>query len=382
MSSNYELIKKCQPRINLTGCELTFAYCEEQYVYNGHVIETHLCVEFKINGKGKINLQELFSSGAEQLSKLAGRRLYIKQSQQTYSGTRIYLLLSESATASPSTKRRFRKNKLIHCKSKQVDEEIIDSPAQQNTPCQTLAANLNQPECNESDGQAECNADPIESNQTSDSQITVNSYDTNSDSGFSNSHDKPYHGRVIKMKFNGREVNTVHFTKSTSCQTEVTALEDDLKRIEIKPIIPLDKIYGVTSQAMKIRRLSETGVLDNVRKYLGFYKDYDFGYKNETRVSMQLRLRNEGVFESDADLLSVYLEYCSKNGIDEKSALKDLENIGHMLRTERTIYLQKANEATKAYFPSPSEHHRRVIVSHHGYKQPAGRCDPELCILM
>lgn len=199
--------------------------------------------------------------------------------------------------------------------------------------------------------------------------------------------DELYHGKVKSSTFDGKTFKTCHFVRSSSAQTDpqdIAQRDADSSTSEVKLEQPTQQVSQLVicqktiAKQMIFHRLNDIPTLDRLRQYLAFYSKHPtFGYKGETGHSIRMKLATQGIELTDEQLMDTYIEYSQKHGLTEASARLDITNLGHMINTERIIYLQRGREAHKQWMTPQSV--TKVNISDHGLKRAPGRLDPEVC---
>lgn len=356
MQSLYETIKAHRPNLQLSRkCFLELHYFEAQTIQDdkGRTVKPMMLEYKQAAGSSEASLTLLRTVGLNQLCELLGQRLYLYRVQRSNGGLfYIYVLLHSS----PFVKRRQLRNST---KPKQPSKMVSTAPDSDSESTSGV-----------------CSGVPDESS------LEEPELDTKQQ-------DELYHGKVKQSTFDGRPVKICHFVKSSAAQTDNHSApeierEEPIHQIEKQPLNEVsEKIIcqNSISKEMILHRLNDIPTLDRLRQYLAFYSKHPtFGYKGETGHSLRVKLASQGIELTDEQLMDIYIEHSLRHGMTEASARLDIENLGHMISTERIIYLQRGREAHKQWMSPYSV--TTINIADHGLKRAPGRLDPEACSIM
>lgn len=158
-----------------------------------------------------------------------------------------------------------------------------------------------------------------------------------------------YTGELKKNVFNGSIFKVPVIRRSTACQTrspqlesldEVTVIPSVAPEVHVQPAVDY-------SSCLMFRALSHNETYQRARKFLSYYKDNrDIVFQHCSYVSLKNELKNDGLnFDTDDELMKIFLTWNEQRGICSKSVLLDLENLKHAIATQRTIYFDRARQA-------------------------------------
>ena len=118
-------------------------------------------------------------------------------------------------------------------------------------------------------------------------------------------------------------------------------------RSKRKSLLKESKISEITRkfqfEKYAISRLSDNNIYDLTRLYLAiFYLGEFTNFENHTKISMEIKLRNEGLPISEG-LYELYKFFCHERGIDQEAVSKDLNILRSHCRNlkEKEFFIEK-----------------------------------------
>lgn len=195
----------------------------------------------------------------------------------------------------------------------------------------------------------------------------------------------PSVGTLVTRQFDGTTVNDVYMVKSTSTQSDAISIEPTTSSTSEVVVqhqsdiakIPLAEVQTHINEQIAQSQLRDSRTFNHVRRYLAFHHKYpDFGFGGDTKLSLEVQIRSQGLPGNYAQLKPIYHRFLSQYTDEEIES--DLHQLNCMIQTERLTHMQRAVEIARTAYGTNTQ----VIRAAHGYSVTPGRCDPECCYIM